>query len=243
MNIFHSLPLVKALFLRYNYTMNELIFLLHIISVVSFTLLGLRLGKYTLISLVALQTVLANLFVVKQMNIFGLNATCADVFIVGSVLGTNLLQEYFGSKASSQALMTSFFTMFFYLIMSQIHLFYNPNSFDITHEHFNSILKFAPRITIASVLTYLVVLFVNNKFYAFLKRRLKGRYLLIRNFISIVLTQLLDTVLFVLMALYGTVGSVWQVMFISFILKVLVISLTTPFIELSKLIVKNGKDN
>lgn len=230
------------LFLGIINSMNELFFLLHTISVVIFTLVGLRLGKYALMSLVILQAVLANLFVVKQMNIFGLNATCADVFIVGSVLGINLLQEYFGADMSAKVLKTSFFAMFFYLVMSQIHLLYLPNSFDVTHGFFNGILKFAPRITIASVLVYFVVLFLNNKFYAFLKSRLEGRYLLIRNFVSIVLTQLLDTILFVFLALYGIVGSVWQVMFVSFVLKVLVILISTPFTGISKLIVKNGKE-
>jgi queuosine precursor transporter len=221
--------------------MNELIFLLHIITVVGFTLLGLRLGKFALMSLVSLEAVLANLFVVKQMNIFGFNATCADVFVVGSVLGINLLQEYFGEQASSTALRASFFVMFFYLVMSQIHLLYMPNSFDITHGFFQGILKFAPRIIIASILAYFIVLFINNKLYAFLKNRLQGRYLFLRNFISIVFIQLLDTIIFAFLALYGIVGSIWQVIFISFVLKVLVISVSTPFVGISKLIVKNGK--
>ncbi|MFH1462019.1 MAG: queuosine precursor transporter [bacterium] len=225
--------------------MNELIFLLHIMFVVGFTFLAFRIGKSALIVFVCLQAVLANLFVVKQMNILGLNATCADVFIIGSILGINLIQEYYGKDAAEETIKISFFAMFFYLIMSQVHLFYLPNSFDNAHDLFEGILKFAPRITIASVFAYFVVLIINNKFYAYLKNSFKDKYLFLRNFISIMLTQLLDTFIFVFAALYGIVGSVWQVMFVSLVLKVIVISLSTPFVELSKKlfskkIVENG---
>ena len=214
--------------------MNELIFLLHIIFVTAFTLGAFYMGKNALLVAVALQAVLANLFVIKQIEIFGFNATCADVFIVGSVLGINLLQEYYGKAWSKKALYISFFSMLFYLVMSQIHLLYIPALYDNSHSLFEGILKFAPRIIISSIVVYFVVLLVNNWFYGYLKNKLNNRYLVLRNFISIILTQLLDTVLFVFIALYGIVGSVWQVMLVGFVLKVMVVFVSVPFIGLAK---------
>ena len=63
--------------------MNELIFLFHILLVLSFVLGALRLGKNALLSLLALQAILANLFVVKQISLFGFAVTCSDVFAIG----------------------------------------------------------------------------------------------------------------------------------------------------------------
>ena len=81
--------------------MNELFFLLHIITIVAFALGALYIGKNALIVLVAMQSVLANLFVIKQMTFLGFNVTCADVFAVGTILTLNLLQEYYGEKITN----------------------------------------------------------------------------------------------------------------------------------------------
>ena len=72
--------------------MNETIFFLHIFSALLFLALAIRLGKMALGVYVALSGVLANLFVVKQIELFGLHATASDVFAVGGILGLNLLQ-------------------------------------------------------------------------------------------------------------------------------------------------------
>lgn len=217
--------------------MNELIFLLHIIFVTAFTLGAFYIGKNALLAVVALQAVLANLFVIKQIEIFGFNATCADVFIVGSVLGINLLQEYYGKTWSKKALYISFFCMTFYLVMTQIHLLYIPAAYDNSHELFEGILSFAPRIIIASIAVYFVVLLINNWFYGYIKNKFENKYVVLRNFISIIFTQFLDTVLFVFIALYGIVESIWQVMFVGFVLKVMVVFISVPFIGLIKKIV------
>ena len=65
--------------------MNELYFFLHVIALISFVLFALRLGKEALIACFAIQMVLANLLVTKQMTCFGLNITCADVYTIGSL--------------------------------------------------------------------------------------------------------------------------------------------------------------
>ena len=80
--------------------MNELLFFIHVFLVVSFVMGALRLGKAALIALSAVQAVLANLFVVKQIDLFGFSITCSDVFAVGGILSINLIQEFFGKEAA-----------------------------------------------------------------------------------------------------------------------------------------------
>lgn len=223
--------------------MNEILFFLHFFSVVIFTLGALRLGKCALISLVCLESVLANLFVVKQMTLFGLNVTCSDVFIIGTVLGLNLLQEYWSYNIAQKAVWISFFVVIFYLAMSQFHLFYFPNSFDKTSEMFLGILKFAPRIVLSSVFVSLFVQKIDCLFYAFLKKVFENKFLVVRNFCSIFCTQLLDTILFSFLALYGIVESVFQIIVVSFAIKVIVILVATPFVSVSKRLVLKGEED
>ena len=72
-------------------------------SVISLTtLFFLRLGKEALIAYVSLLFVIANFFVVKQIQLCGYNATGADAFIIGISFSINLLQEYWGQKTARQ---------------------------------------------------------------------------------------------------------------------------------------------
>ncbi len=83
--------------------MNESLFLLHLVLVAGFSLVSLRMGAFALTTLIALFATFANLFVVKQMTLFGMQVTCSDVFAVGSLLAINLLQEFYGKKAAIHA--------------------------------------------------------------------------------------------------------------------------------------------
>ncbi|MCK4651239.1 queuosine precursor transporter [Candidatus Babeliales bacterium] len=217
--------------------MNELLFFLHIMIVVFFTLSSLALGRNALVAVVCLQAVLANFFVLKQISLFGLNVTCGNVFVVGSVLGLNLLQEYFGKSITKKTIWISFFLLFFYLVMTQIHLLYIPNSYDNTQSLFSGLLGFMPRITIVSIFGYFVAQKTGYFLYGFLKKMFSENYLVLRNILTISSTQFLDTVLFTFFGLYGIVESVLNVMILSFVIKMVIILVSSPFVSFSKKIV------
>ena len=146
--------------------MNEVIFFLHAITVVLFALAALAIGKKTLFIFVSMQSVLANIFVVKQTTLFGFTVTCADCFIVGIVLSLNLISEFFGKEESKKAFYISFFSLAFFIAMSKFHLFYSPAPVDYAHSAFKTILTPFPRIAFASLAAFFISLFINNKIYA-----------------------------------------------------------------------------
>ena len=214
--------------------MNEVLFLSHILLVVGFVLASLRLGQNGIISLIAMQAVLANLFVIKQINLLGFTVTCSDVFAIGSILGLNLLQERFGKEAASKAIKISFLSMVFFIAMAQIHLWYAPSSQDGSHEAFRLILGAAPRIVIASLSVYFLVQKLDVLLFGWLKQIFQGGHLPLRIAISLILTQSVDTVLFSFFGLYGLVSSLFDIIIMSFMVKCLIISCSTPLISLSK---------
>jgi len=218
--------------------MNELLFFVHIITVVAFTFCALALGRSALVAVICLQAVLANLFVLKQINLFGLPVTCGNVFAIGSVFGLNLLQEYFGKDVAKKAVLISFFTVIFYLIVSQFHILYIPNSFDTTQHMFRGLLGLMPRITIVSVLAFFVCQRFGRFVYAVLNNLFAGKFLTARNIISTSIEQLFDTALFTFFALYGIVESVWSIMLLSFVVKGIIIFASSPFISLSYFIMR-----
>ena len=121
--------------------MNEFVFLLHSFIIILFSLIAFRLGKEALICSILIQTLLENLFIIKQASLFGFKVTCTDAFAVGNILSINLLQEFFGKKESRKAIVISFLFLAFFFIMSKIHMLYKPNSFDNANNSYSIILS------------------------------------------------------------------------------------------------------
>lgn len=214
--------------------MNELLFFGHVLLVLLFAFGALKLGKEALIAWVALQAILANLFVIKQIFFFGFEVTCSDVFAIGSILGLNLLQEYFGKESSKKAIWISFYLMAFFGVMSQMHLFYSPSLHDSTDAAFHTILSSSPRLLIASLGVFFVVQQCDMRFFGFLRQKLPGMSLWARNALSLTVSQLLDTVLFSFAGLYGMVESMGDIVIVSFLLKILIIACCTPLVAWTK---------
>ncbi len=221
--------------------MNEFLLLIQATLIATAALIALKLGSHALVAFIVIQSILANLFVVKQISLVGLNATTSDAFIVGSVFGLQLLQEYYGKKLAQKTVWLSFFLLIFYTVVSQIHIFYIPALHDTMHQHFYPILHFMPRIMVASIAVYTAVLYFDTHLYAFLKQLFKGRHLLLRNTISIMTSQLLDTVLFSFLGLYGIIDHIGNVILVSYTIKLLVIVITQPFLALSKRIMGSSE--
>lgn len=221
--------------------MNELIFGLHCGLVILFVLIALRMGKEALIGWVAIQAILANLLVMKQITLFGCNATGSDVFAVGSILSLNLLQEYYGKQLARKAIWFTFLAMAFFAVMSQIHLLYHPSSYDTAQASFVKIFSAAPRLLFASLAVSFLVQQIDLRVFSFLKSKMKNTALVWRNAISLTLSQLLDTVLFTLIGLYGLVDSLLEIIVISFILKMVVISVLSPLTAFAKRLMPEPK--
>lgn len=213
--------------------MNELLFLFHTLFVVGSALFAVRLGREALIALSALLAVLANVFVVKQISLFGLFPTASDVYAVGAVATFNLLQEYFGKSEAKRALHLSFLALLFFGAMAQLHLLYTSAPFDRSQGAFEAILSPTWRLVFASLFAF----YLSQRFDLWFFGKLKERPswpLALRMPLSIGLSQLLDTLLFTFLGLYGVLGSLFDVILVSFAVKCVVVALSTPLIHFSK---------
>lgn len=213
---------------------NEMLFFVHIIIITLFTIIALHLGKEALIAIISIFCILANLFVLKQITLFGLHPTAADAFSVGAIIGLNLLQEYFGKNIAKKTVWICFFSLILYIAVSQIHLAYIPSVYDVMASHYAILLQFMPRISIASILVTLFVLQLDRIFYGFLKEKLQGRYFVIRSIVSVIIMQLIDTVLFSFIGLYGIIGNIWDIILVSLAVKLATIAISVPLISFFK---------
>ncbi len=212
--------------------MNECLFLAHTLLVFFFILLALRLGKEALTAACALTAIAANLFVLKQINLAGLSATCSDGYVVGSMLSLNLLQERYGGEAAAKAMATTFLAILFFALFSALHLAYIPHSLDTMDPAYQTILTPSPRIVVASFAAYLISQFANLSLFALIKRHFSQWPLALRNLIALLPAQVIDTFIFTLIGLVGLVASITHVMAISIAIKWLAIVTLAPLTAL-----------
>lgn len=214
--------------------MNEILFFLEILLLLRSTFWVFRLGNSALSCWVVVQALIANLFVLKQINLFGFDVTASDVFAIGSLLGLNFLQEYFGKKEAAKTTWICFFFMAFFAVVSQFHLLYEPNSFDSSHAAFESILSISPRLFVASMGTFFIVQRIDIYLFAFLRQLLPNVSFAVRAGISLVITQFIDTFLFSFAGLYGVVASVFDIILFSYLIKLIVVFCFTTCVRIAK---------
>lgn len=214
--------------------MNETLFFLHALTLMLAILIALKIGSYALTTLFTLQTILANLFVIKQMSCFGLTVTCSDVYTIGALLSLNLLQEHFGKSAARKALFIALLTALFFIAMTQIHLSYRPSSIDTTQDAFQTILSQTPRIVLASIVIAFIAGRLDIKLYSYAKKLFPRKSLSTRFTLTAIITQLFDTIAFSFCGLYGIVHSITHIICLSYLIKVIIILTLAPLTKLFK---------
>lgn len=208
--------------------MNEIIFFLHILVIFVFTLGALRMGKETLSIWVCLQALFANFFVLKQISLFGFQVTASDVFAIGGILGLNLLQEFYGKEFVKKIIVTCLYCLLSFALLSIIHLLYLPSIQDRADIAYKALLQPAPRLFIASIVVFFLVQQIDRKLFSSIRNRLKKDSFSLSNFLSTSLSQCIDTVLFSFLGLYGLVNSLFDIILISFLIKMIIISALSP---------------
>ena len=214
---------------------NELIFLFMTIVVLGATLTAFRLGRFWLYGFIAVCIVLANIFVTKQFVIFGITATGGNITYGAIFLATDLLCEHYGKKDSRRAVYLGLFGAVFYLLTSQCILLFEAAESDLVHASMQTIFSFAPRIVLASLIAYLISQLHDVWFFHLLKQKCRGRWLWLRNNLSTSVSQLIDSAIFSLVAFWGLfpLNVVLQIIASTYLLKLLVALIDTPFIYLS----------
>lgn|SRR5690554_403569 len=217
--------------------MTELLWLLLILVNFGGVLLAFRLfGRVGLFFWTAAAVVLANVQVLKTIEIFGMTATMGNVVYGSLFLVTDILSEIYGKNEARKAVYIGFFTLIVATIIMQICLAFPPASSDFIQQSLVEIFGFLPRIAGASLTAYLLSQLHDIWAYALWRKIFPGeRRIWIRNNLSTMVSQLLDTVIFCTLAFAGVfTGRVfWSIMVTTYLLKLAAAVLDTPFVYLA----------
>lgn len=217
--------------------MNELLFLVLTVVGLGFTLLSFYLGgKGWLKALIGINIVLANIFVLKQFSLFGIAATGGNVVYGSIFLATDLLSEHWGKKEAREGVWIGFYFALFFLVTSQLILLFEPSPWDTIHPSLLAIFTFAPRVVASSLLAYMISQHFDIWSFNKIREALpEKKWLWLRNNGSTLSSQLLDSILFTILAFLGTfpLHILLEIIFTTYVLKLLVGLMDTPFIYLS----------
>ena len=190
----------------------DLLYFITLALDLGFTVLMYRFfGRYGLLACIVLSILLANLQGPKLTVIFGMETSLGVIFYSSIFFATDLMSEKFGKKAADNAVMMGFSVSAIILIMLSISLLFVPSTQNQqtfsseVHESFVRILDFTPRFIFGSLFAYLISQRFDVWCFHKIKAWTNGRHLWLRNNLSTMASQTVDTTLYALVVWWGVV--------------------------------------
>lgn len=195
-------------------------------------------GKTGLFVWIGFSTVIANLQVVKTIEIFGLTATLGNAMYGSAFLVTDIINERYGKEEAKKAVWIGFFTLLTMTLLMQMALVFQPTPDGReVQSSLETIFNLIPRIAAGSLIAYLFGQFADVHIFSYLRKKFpKDSHFWIRNNGSTMISQLLDTLIFTSVAFLGRFPApIWFEIFLTtYLLKFLVAVMDTPFFYLAK---------
>lgn len=194
--------------------------------------LSRKFGASLMIGVYASMIVMSQIFATKMVMFGEFVVPGAVVFYAVTYLLTDALSEFYGEEYAKRAVYTGLASCIMLVLGVQLLINWTPADFWTYQAELEIILQNTWRITAASMLAY----FASQRFDVFLynkiKRKTEGKHLWLRNNVSTLSSQAIDTAIFIGVAFAFTMGSgeLLMLMLGQYIVKVIIAFIDTPFI-------------
>lgn len=223
---------------------NETIWLLFVTLDLTAALIAIRLyGKVALYAIIIVNMIICNLQVLKLVDIFGFTMTLGNIAYCSVFMATDLLVECYGKAEARKAINLSLLTLVFVTIALHLTVSYKPSIHDIHHPAMAELFTCIPRVTVASILSYWVAQYHDIWAFNWWKIKTQGRHLWLRNNASTMVSQLIDTAVFTLLAFYGdyNVSVIWSVFATTVVIKWMVVIINTPAVYFGRWLLQSSR--
>lgn len=231
------IPSTVALFYAAN---QELLWLTTLLLDLGGTVILYRLfGKAGLQVAIATAIILANLQGPKLTVIFGMETSLGVIFYSSIFFATDVLSENYGKREANKAVWMGFAVSIIVLVMLSFALLYQPSDKPATaefsariQEAFATIVGFTPRMVAGSLFAYIV----SQKFDVWAFHRIRSvtgeKWLWLRNNLSTMTSQVIDTAIFTLVVWAPIVGTpaALRLGFAKYVFKLVIAVVDTGFI-------------
>lgn len=216
---------------------NEILWVIMLAVNFGFIILLYRLfGRLGLFMWVPISAIVANIQVLKTVELFGLTTTLGNIVYASSFLVTDILSENYNEKDARRAVVLGFISLISITLLMNIALWFTPEASDFAQDSLNTLFGFFPRVVGASLIAYLLSQLHDIWSYNMWKSKLpQTKYIWIRNNASTMISQLIDTTVFTFIAFWGVypINVFWQIFLTTYLFKWIVAALDTPLVYLS----------
>lgn len=218
---------------------NELLWFLLLSFDFAAALLAIKyFGKQALYALIIIGIIVCNIQVLKLVNLFSFTVSLGNIAYGSIFLSTDLISECYGKKEANKAVSIGFFALVIFTISIQIANMALPSEYDVNSDALKHLFKLSPRIAFASILAYVLSQYHDVWSFDYWKQKTKGKHLWLRNNISTMSSQTIDSAIFVFVAFLGVYNTdvVWSIFYTTLLFKLLVAVLDTPIVYLGRYI-------
>jgi len=218
--------------------------LLVLLNFVSIILVYRFWGKEGLFMHIPISIILANMQVMKTIELFGFVSCLGNAMFGGTFLISDILAEKYGKKEAQKAVWMGFFSLLATSIFMGVALAFTPHESDTAQASLEAIFTRTPRLLLAGLFSYAISQQHDIWAYHFWKSKFPElKFLFIRNNLSTLFSQALDTALFTYIA-FGAEFSflgfsfhavfpskmLWEIGLLAYLFKFIIAALDTPFL-------------
>jgi uncharacterized integral membrane protein (TIGR00697 family) len=178
---------------------------------------------------------IALLISAKITTLWSLTFTVGALSYAVTFAITDTISEVYGRDEAKRLVYLGFVSYFMVIVYSQIAVYMPPADFWKENQGaFELVIGLVPRIVIASFISYTISQYHDVWAFHFWKRKTNGKHLWLRNNLSTISSQFIDTIIFVTIAFYGIVPNEVLLGMIlgQFLFKMGVAVIDTPFVYL-----------
>ncbi|HDL89710.1 MAG TPA: VUT family protein [Thermodesulforhabdus norvegica] len=147
---------------------------------------------------------------------------------------TDIISEVYGKHVASRVIRVGFGASIILVLFSLLVVVYPPASFFEKNKAYVDVFGFTPRIVFASLLAYLASQTHDIWAFHLWKKKTKGHHLWLRNNLSTMASQFIDTAIFISVAFVGIFPEavVFKMLVSQYLVKLFIAALDTPFVYL-----------
>ena len=199
-------------------------------------------GKTGIFVWTVICTVAANIEVLILVHAFGMDTTLGNVLFASSFLATDMMSEIYGRKEAGRCVRVGIAANITFILISQSWFLFIPSENDVMAGAIRTVFSSTPRVMLSSLIAYAVCEAHDVWAYHFLWRlteRKSGdrrRFLWVRNNGSTLVSQLVNVIVFNLLAFTGVfpAGVIAQIMIFGYGVFIVTSLLDTPFLYLAR---------
>ena len=199
-------------------------------------------GKQGIIAWTVICTIAANIEVLILVHAFGLDTTLGNVLFASTFLATDIMSEIYGKKAASRCVKIGILSNITFILISQSWFLYIPAEGDSMAGPICTVFANTPRVMLASLFAYaLCEIFDVWAYHAWWKwsTQKSGNsrsFLWLRNNGSTLLSQLINVVVFNLLAFAGVFpwNTIGEILIFGYGIFIVTSLMDTPFVYIAR---------